>query len=303
MKYCINCGSQLPDAAKYCTCCGKALPQPAKEALAASPKAALSQTEKPLKAPIIAASDIKYAIPAASQAGELPAGESFRFGGELLEEYAAAKDTALSPVRAVFMTVSSFFAGIWGLIKRPKNLIPVLIATLVWTGLWLLRNSDSQVVRLLSFLTYANFGEDRSAFGIIGNALGKGTVAALWASLFSGGIPALFKGIGSMRGRSEEKRSIVNLVIGAIVGAALYFAYTGIKYASAATAMAGIAGAVLALQAIGRKSGPLYGLAQALSCKVENGVRSAQSGKTRSLLLGLSLGFAIATLVMLFVRL
>ena len=164
--------------------------------------------------------------------------------------------------------------------------------------LWLLRDSTSPLVKILSWITYAQGGFDRSSIaGTIGGIIGKGTVAAGLGSLFTGGIPNFFKGLGSLFKGTGEKRSIVSLVIGAVIGAVLYFAFTGPKLASAQTAMAGIAGAFLALQSIGRKEGPLYQLAQSLTSKTVNGVRTVQSGKAQSFLTGLFLGFAAATAV------
>lgn len=272
MKYCINCGGEIADDAKFCRHCGSPVNQAKESAV--------------IKATV---SKITGAIPAPAQAGEMVLGESFGLGGEM--------GKILSPVRAIFKTAGSFFKGIAGLFKTPKNLVIILVLLVIWIVLWFFRDSDSPVVKISSFLTFANVGQGRSAIGAIGSAFGKGAVAAFWVSLFSGGIPALFKGIGGMIKKTGEKRSIVYLVVGAVIGAALYLAYAGIKTSTWESAMAGMAGAVLAAMSLGRKSGPLYELAQALSSKKEKDVRNVHSGKVQSIFTGLFIGFTLATVI------
>lgn len=291
MKYCIYCGNPLPDSARFCAQCGKALP-------AGAPPKAQPEARKNENFAKPAASVPEGAVPAAAQAGEVLAGAPIELGGELLSADPAVAEQLRSPIRAAFRTLGTFFGGVIEQFKKPRRLIPVLVLAALWVVLWFLRDTDSPIVKALSFLSFANVGQSRGIAGTVGTAFGKGTVAAFWASLFTGGIPALFKGIGGMIKGSGEKRGPVQLLIGAVVGAALYFAFSGIASASASTAMAGVAGAALAIESIGTKSSPLYGLAQGLSSKLQNGVRAAQSGKAQSLLSGLALGFALAAALM-----
>lgn len=235
---------------------------------------------------------------ASASAGELAFGE-FDLSGRAFSGITEGFTEALSPVKAIIKTFGSFVSGLFTYFKKPKYIILLVIIVAVWTVLGILRGNSNPVVKILSWLTFADGGLDRDSIaGMIGGAFGKGTVAAALGSLFTGGIPNFFKGIGSAIKGTGEKRSIVSLVIGLVIGAALYFAFAGLALASKATAMAGIAGAVLSLEAIGRKAGPLYSLAQSLTSKKENGVRFAQSGKAQSLLSGLFLGFALATALM-----
>lgn len=292
MKYCINCGGEIADDAKFCRHCGS--PVYTAEEQTAETKVSETKAEEVVKA---VGSKITGAIPASTQAGETALGESFGLGGEILSSYKGEAGKILSPIRAIFKTIGSFFKGIVGLFKTPKNLVIILVLLVIWIVLWFFRDSDSPIVKISSFLTFANVGEGRSIIGAIGTAFGKGTVAALWVSLFSGGIPAFFKGIGGMIKKTGDKRSIVFIIIGAIIGAALYLAYAGIKTSTWTSAMAGIAGAVLAAESLGQKSGPLYELAQALSSKAENGIRKPHSGKVQSLFTGLFTGFTLATVI------
>ena len=238
---------------------------------------------------------------AAATAGEIDFGE-FDISGKAFSDLPDELTEALSPVKAIFSTLGSFIKGLFSVILKPKNLIIAIIMVAIWVALGILKGNTSQPVKILSWLTFANGGLDRDSLaGMIGGIFGKGTVAAALGSLFTGGIPNFFKGIGSAIKGTGEKRSIVSLIIGAVLGAALYLAFTGPALASKATAMAGIAGAVLSLESIGRKAGPLYSLAQGLTSKKENGLRFARSGKAQSLLSGLFLGFAIVTAVTAFI--
>lgn len=292
MKYCINCGGEIADDAKFCRHCGSPVNMAEEQVVEAK-----TEETKPVEVGRAVVSKITGAIPASAQTGEMALGDSFSLSGGLLNSYKGEAGKILSPIRAILKTIGSFFKGIVGLFKTPKNLVIILVIFIIWIVLWFFRDSDSPIVKISSFLTFANVGEGRSVIGAIGTAFGKGTVAAFWVSLFSGGIPAFFKGIGGMIKKTGEKRSIIFLIIGAIIGAALYLAYAGIKTSTWESAMAGIAGAVLAAVSLGRKSGPLYELAQALSSKAKNGIRSANSGKVQSLFTGLFAGFTLVTVI------
>ena len=64
--------------------------------------------------------------------------------------------------------------------------------------------------------------------------------------------------------------------------------------------MSAIAGALLSLEALGAGSGKLYTLAQSLTSRAADGIRTAVRGKCDSLLTGITLGFAIAPAVAAF---
>ena len=127
--------------------------------------------------------------------------------------------------------------------------------------------------------------------------LGKGTVAAALVSLFNGGLKELFKGIGALFTGHGEKRSIFSTIFGILIGGAVYIAFVGPDNVSGATAMAGIAGVILSLEALGGGSGKLYELAQSLTSRATNGVRTVVQGKCDGLLTGLTIGFALATVL------
>ncbi len=127
---------------------------------------------------------------------------------------------------------------------------------------------------------------------------GKGVVALALGSLFGGGIGSALKGLRAFFSRGEEKGSFIKFAFGALTGAALYCVFAGWDEASADTAVAGIAGVVLSLQALGGRQGFLFNLAQSLSSRLVNGVRTARNGALNSWLRGMALGFAAMTVVL-----
>jgi hypothetical protein len=117
----------------------------------------------------------------------------------------------------------------------------------------------------------------------------------MFGSLLSGGIPKLVNGAGSMFKKTEGEKSIITLFLGILLGVIIYFAFTGVDLACAATTMAGISGVALSLEALGGKSGWIYQMAASLTAKKVQGVRTLQDGKINSLLGGMTAGFAIVT--------
>lgn len=224
---------------------------------------------------------------------ELDCGELNRY---IFGAVSKAATEVLSPASAVTQGISSFFGGILRFFKNPKALIGTVVLTLVWFLLGWLGDSDSTVVKMLSWLTFSEGGFDRSLPGAVCGALGKGTVAAALVSLFTGGMKNTFKGVGVFFSGHGEKRDVVCIVIGVVVGIAVYFVFAGTD-ASGKTAMAGVGGALLSLQALGGGSGRIYELAQSLTAANTNGIRTAVAGKCDGLLTGLALGFALATVL------
>ena len=212
----------------------------------------------------------------------------------------------VSPIAGIFRSIGSFISGIFRIFKNPLALIGTLALAALYYYLSLNRGSDLPVIKWLSLLTYSEGGYARGSLdsvqgilGTVGGTLGKGTTAAALISLFNGGLIRTFKGIGTFFKGHGDKRSILSILFGIILGGALFFAFTG-REPSEGSFIAGIAGALLALQALGGSSGKLYALAQSLTSRVSNGVRTAAQGKCDSLLTGLTLGFAAASAISAF---
>lgn len=254
VQSCPGCGRQPRAGARFCGYCGAALALPAAE-----------------PAP--------ERIFAAAETGVIDLGE--------LEPEAVS--AASGPQGA-----KKGLAGFLDRLRRPGTWIPLLLTAAAWIVSALFRGSDSPAVKLLSWLSFAKGGLGRSLPGMLGGALGRGVTAAAWASLFSGGLPQAGRGVAAFWKDGGRKRSLPLLLLGAAAGAGCYLLFAGIKTASGATAMAGIAPALLSLEALGRKGGSLYRLAEGLTAKKQEGQRSPRQGLAESLLMGLPLGALLA---------
>lgn len=294
-KYCRYCGRPVRETAKFCPACGKALTKAPAQTERVYPK---SQRAVKIQRPMVQAprqaeiTQMKmFAAPAAG--GELDFGEVIIPG---LSDLSGAGVKIPGPFIGILQGISSFIGGIFSVFRKPAALIGTVLFAVLWFVLAQFRGTDSEIIRILSWLTFSEGGFDRSVFGMLAGALGKGTVAAALISLFTGGLTKLVKGIGVLFAGNGEKRSIFCILAGVILGGLVCFAFTG-KNASADTAMAGIAGVLLPLETLGGSSGKLYKLAQSLTSRIENGVRTPVRGRSDSLLIGLTLGFTLATVL------
>ena len=268
-------------------------PAPAQTAAQAQPRTALQHAAETAAQAVFPQSG---SIPAPAAAGEIDLGELSLSG---VAAAAAPIREVPAPISGLFRGIGSFLGGILRIFKKPGVLIGTVLLAAMWYFLARYRDSDSQLVRILSWLTYAEGGFDRSIPGAIGGVLGKGTAAAALISLFSGGLGKLFKGIGALFVGHGERRGFFGFLFGVLLGAAIYYAFAGASPTSE-TAMAGVAGAALSLEALGGGSGKLYDLAESLTSRSRDGVRTAMRGKCDGLLTGLTVGFALGTAVPLF---
>ena len=296
-RFCPYCGTPVPEGSKFCVGCGKPLAKPEAQPEpqpAAQPEPQPAANPAPAFRPAFAPQLRELAAPAST--GEIVLGELGLPGPAELTDTVTK---VLSPVSGVLQSVKSFFGGILQAFKNPVTLIGVLLFAVLWFVLSLFRDSDSGIVKALSWLTFSEGGLGRSIPGALGGVLGKGAVAAALLSLSPSGLKNTGKGVAALFTGHGEKRSILSLIIGTVVGGALYFAFAGL-HASAGTTMAGLAGVLLSLQALGGGSGKLYSLAQSLTSRAANGVREAARGRCDGLLTGLTAGFALATAVSAF---
>lgn len=300
MKFCRKCGKKISADAKFCRYCGfkfdvtGSAPAPRESVVQSGSQAVPEPASMGNIADKIA---LENRFDASGIAGESPLGD-FGLDEFIPEDIKEEIQKVASPVQALINTCGSFFGGTLKTFITPKTWIPLIIIAILWIVLPGMKDSDSPIVKALSFLTFAEGGFNRDAAGTIGGIIGKGTVAAALASVFTGGIPSAAKGLGSLFKGTGEKRGILALIIGIFIGFSLYFSFTDFELASGQTAMAGISGAFLSLQCIDKKEGPWYELAQALTSKVKDGVRMPRSGKAQSLLTGNAIGFVIAAAIM-----
>ena len=283
---CENSGAKLPDDSVVCDNREARDMKIADEQPGVEPSGS-AQT----KTMVEAAATQEYAFDAQATAGELCLGE---LELQELEALGAAGIEVPGPVEGISRVIGSYLGGVSCLFTKRANLIGVVVLVVLWFVLAWFRDSDSWLVKVLSWLTFSEGGFGRSLFGMVGGALGKGAVAAALFSLFNGGIINAFKGIVEIFNGDGGKLGIVETLSGILIGVATYFAFVGAS-ASASTAMAGIAGALLSLEALGSGKGKLYELSQSLTSRNVNGIRTVMQGKCDGLLIGLTLGFAFAT--------
>jgi hypothetical protein len=232
----------------------------------------------------------RAAVRMASPAAARMAGPA---AGRMAGAAAGGLTEVLPPFAGILQGIRSLFRGIPQIFRNPAALIGTLVLALLWFVLGMFRNSDSSIIRFLSWLTFAEGGFDRGAAGVLFGALGKGTVAAALMSLVSGGFPKALSGLAAFFKGKGERRGIVSILLGLIMGWLIYLIFTGPGKRSPEMSMAGIAGALLSLEALGSGSGQIYGLVQSLTSKFLYGKRMAEQGKCDGLLTGLAAGFAL----------
>ena len=329
--YCTNCGAKISDGGMFCGECGTRVitaqrhvpvaadakpsaAQPAKTdtqpqrpvPVAADAKPSAAQPVKTVappqpRAPKGAASGLMdlgeidpsvfCTVKAAGAAGK--AGRTAGKTGIAAGNAVGAAEKVKSPVAGIFSGIGSWFGGIFGIFKKPLALIAVIGIGVLWV---LLEGDLGDDVPFLSWLTFAQGGFDRELPGAVLGTIGKGVVGAVLISLFSGGLKNFFKGIGVLFVGHGEKRGFFGILFGIVVGGLIYFAFVG-EEVSSETAMAGIAGAVLSLEALGGGKGRIYELARSLTSRSVDGVRTAMRGKCDGFLTGLTLGFGIMTVL------
>ena len=325
-RFCRYCGSPVSEGANFCRACGKSLTEARKpekqkteirepvvrepaprdswqeeyrrihaQNRAQTAERGMPDNQEDQPQPVRQVPPQTFAVPdgpsvaAAAESGEIDLGEVTIPG---LEGFGAAAKV-YGPLGGIFRGIGSLLGGALKIFVRPGALIGTALLAGIWIALAFFRDSGSEVVKALSFLTYADGGVDRGILGGVGGTLGKGTVAAALVSLFTGGLGKAFKGIGALFVGHGERRGFFSFLLGLLAGAAVYLAFAG-TFAPEDGIMAGIAGALLSLEALGGGQGKLYALAESLTSKAEGGVRTARRGKIDGLLTGLTLGFAAA---------
>ena len=211
--------------------------------------------------------------------------------GKISFEEKVKETVAGTPISEFFRGVGGFFGGIFGSIVKPWKLLLAAALTFAWILLDKYQDSPQTLVKIASWLTFAQGGRGRETLpGLVGGLFGKGVTAAAWASIFTGGAGNAVKGISNLF-QSGEKKSLVGAIFGAAIGAGLYVLFTGWGLASVGTSMAGVSGALLCLEGIGGKGGWFYNMACAFTAKKQDGVRLVQNGKAVSILAGMATGF------------
>ena len=210
------------------------------------------------------------------------------------------------------------FCGLKSLFKDKKRWIPVAILALSWFILTLLPvlGIDSIIVRVLSYLTFAQGGITGGWFEIAGGLIGKGIFAFFVSSILV--LPAFSSkprlsrkaGASSKSGISQFLASIkesfknIHLLPSLLVGCSLaLFSYnfmTGDN--SIQKSMLGITAIILSLKAMYSSNGFLRGFLTSLMNKFKNKKTAASPAnslkgtgtKINRIMAGITLGFTLA---------
>ena len=275
-RVCPYCGKTLRADSRFCLSCGRPLE---------------SYTQQNTQQPAQPAVPEGKTLNALSSAGEYTVGD-LEIPGIPGESTAVSK--VIGPVKGIIQSIRTFLEGILQTFRKPSALIGTAVFAVLWFIMSLIPESDSGILKWISWITYSRGGLDRSGLGIVGGVIGKSTVAAAIISLFSGGLMNALKGIAAFFKGHGEKRGFLNVLIGYLVGNAAYIAFVGSGFTSGASAVAGIAGALLSLEALGSCNGKIYELLQSLTSRSVNGVRTVSQGRCDGILTGMTLGFALA---------
>ena len=252
-------------------------------------------------APVSAAAAWAAASAAGTAAQQISAGTAAQqaFAGTAGQQISAgtAKVKKILPLPGFLLSrITALAGGLGGVFRNPKALLSALFFGAAWIILPILQEAvqDSPVLAFLSWLTYARGGLDRAGAGVLGGILGKVTVASALSGIVSGGLPQMAAGLGRMFSRGE-KGSIGTAFLGALTGAVCYMIFAGIGSVGAGSTMAGISGALLCLRSLGSRKGFFSALAESATSRVTNGVRTADPGRQKGMLSGMTAGFAVIT--------
>ena len=91
----------------------------------------------------------------------------------------------LGPIGFLSKSIGSSLAGIGQMMKSPKILLPTIFLSGVWLALSYLKlmNPDSELVKMFSFLTFAQGGMYAGPLGAIGGVIGKALISYLATSI------------------------------------------------------------------------------------------------------------------------
>ena len=175
IKFCKQCGAPRIEGAKFCKKCGYQF-------------GASVATTKPMQAgQIINLPDAS----ALAKPGEF-ALDDFVLGaiedvlgpeaGDAVKSVSNRISSIKSPLSTLFSGLGSTITGVFKAFKQPKVLFSSAVMAVLWIMLGAQRDSDSEIINMLSWLTFSEGGFDRSALGILGGVAGKGAVAAMFGS-------------------------------------------------------------------------------------------------------------------------
>ena len=110
------------------------------------------------------------------------------------------------PSKVIGSSCKTFFASILDTVKKPKKLIPAIVLAVIWLVINILQASgvNPTIVRVISFLTFAEGGMHGGFIGVVGGIIGKG--------MFVGAVVII---IGLFKKKNKgEKKSLKDTILG-----------------------------------------------------------------------------------------
>ncbi len=121
-----------------------------------------------------------YSFDATSSTGESA------LGSYLIKSSQAIENVIPGPGKVVGSFFKTTFATFIENFKKPIKLVPIFILIVIWIVIGILEaaGNTSTLVRVISFLTFANGGMHGGFIGAIGGIIGKGIYACAFVALF-----------------------------------------------------------------------------------------------------------------------
>lgn len=303
-KFCKNCGAQLDSEAKFCSICGASaeIQGPVPEQTDIPMEPSLSRQTSAAKANSTAVQGMHSITQLSGGVIAAPVGAGEIIFDAEIPQIAGELIQVINPLKVLFSGAWNVIRGIGAAFKDKKKWIPALIMAVTWFVLTLLPNLgfNPNWIQALSWLTFARGGlgmtENPELIHIAGGIVGKGIVASLIFSLFSGGKPLrkIWSGFKTMFSSYACKGigQIGTLLIG--IGLALVFYNFMAGFASLSMSMAGISAWLLSLRALGSQTGFLRKFFGGLTAKKTAAGKSVDSSTVNRIIGGLATGFLLS---------
>ncbi len=291
MKPCTNCGEGNLEESRFCKYCGSELNHVLQQEEA---KTSNNERVPPPSAKEFSDMLLGSKIKAADMPGTMVLADSFPLTDSI------SISEIISPLSLLFTQAKSFISNLTGILKNKQRLIFILVLAVLWILLMLLPalGKDSDVLRFLSFLTFAQGGTTGGALGAVGGILGKSIFAYFTLSF----IPALFREKGSFKNlfsgfsqlfssfNLKNLTALPLLLCGLGLSLIAYNFLTG--DGSLINSMVGITAFLLSLKTLTNDSGFLTRFIISILTKFKKGEGRAQTF-AKSLTAGWTTGFAL----------
>ncbi|QGU00327.1 hypothetical protein SYNTR_1733 [Candidatus Syntrophocurvum alkaliphilum] len=205
----------------------------------------------------------------------------------------------LSPLQFLLGSITRFFQGFKLVFSNFKALLLIILISLVWLVLTILNSFvvDSQFIKILNFLTFAQGGTSGGVAGLIGGIVGKGLLTYLVfttvLNIFGNKkIASSISGIKVLLGALQvrKNKSLDSLLLGSGISLIAYNFMAG--DITPMSNMAAITGLILSLRALSNRAGFLRGFIRSIIYQIFKDIPAVS--RVNYIIAGLSSGFALA---------